>query len=331
MNKKVLSCEALHFNLDYFNSFAPQICAVVKADAYGHGLEEVVKILGNRPDYYGVANESEARRVESVNKDAKVLILGKVSDFSLAKHYFLTAVSLSDVKKAIRLKVTERCFIKLSTGMNRFGIDCENENLLKTLKKLIKNHEFAGFSTHFSSTDKEKITKKEYELYLKAKNFLGKNFKSCFGGSGAKHLPGDILRVGLGLYGYGDKNLKKVMVLKSRVLQIRSLEKGERAGYEGAFKAKRRTTLAIVGVGYGDGFDRNSSRKLRVKIEGKEFKVVGTLCMDACFVDVTGGNVKVGSEVLMFDDAKAMAKWTHKIEYEVLTSFSQFRGEIIKS
>ena len=124
MNKKVLSCEALHFNLDYFNSFAPQICAVVKADAYGHGIEEVVKILGNRPAFYGVANESEARRVESVNKDAKVLILGRVSDFSLAKHYFLTAVSLSDVKKAIRLKVTERCFIKLSTGMNRFGIDC---------------------------------------------------------------------------------------------------------------------------------------------------------------------------------------------------------------
>ena len=330
MNKKILSQEALESNLSHFFSYASQVCAVVKADAYGHGLEEVVEILGDRPSFYGVANADEARRVKSVRSSARVLILDKVSDFSLAKKYYLTAVSLSDVKKAIRYNVTQRCFVKLCTDMNRFGIDCKNQNMLNSLKNLLKKHNFAGLSTHFSSLSNKKTTKREYEAFLQAKQFLGQNLKTSFGGSGALNLPCDVLRVGLGLYGYGASGLKRVMSLRSQVLQTRSLERGETAGYDSCFKAKRRTTLAVVGAGYGDGFDRNHSRKIKVKINGKLFDVVGNMCMDCCFVDVTGGNVRAGCEVEMFCDAEQMSRWTKKSPYEVLTSFSLFRGETLK-
>lgn len=331
MNKKILSREALLFNLNYFFSFAPQVCAVVKADAYGHGIKDVVEILQDKPSYYGVANVDEAEKIVDVCPNARVIILDRVSDFSLAQKYYLTAVSLADVRKAIRLNVSQRCFIKICSGMNRFGINCKDEKKMATLKELIAGHEFAGISGHFSSPTNCRVSKREYLDFLQARQFLDKNFLVNFGGSGAKNFPCDILRVGIGLYGYGDKNLKKVMRLNSQILQIRSLEKGEKAGYDGKFKAKRRTTLAIVGVGYGDGFDRNSSKKIKVKIDGKVFNAVGIMCMDCCFVDVTGGNVKVGNEVEMFDDAVAMAKWSKKSTYEILTNFSLFRGKTIKS
>lgn len=331
MNKKILSKEALLFNLNYFFSFAPQVCAVVKADAYGHGLKEVVEILQDRPSFYGVSNVEEAEKVVKACPNARVIILDRVSDFSYAKKYYLTAVSISDVRKAVRLNVTQKCFIKLCSNMNRFGINCKDKNMMASLKEIVKNHDFAGISGHFSSPNNNKIAKKEYLDFLQARQFLDKNLRVCFGGSGAKTFPCDILRVGIGLYGYGDKHLKKVMRLSSQILQLRSLEKGERSGYDGCFKAKKRTTLAIVGVGYGDGFDRNSSKRLHVKINDKCFDIVGIMCMDCCFVDVTGGNVKVGSEVEMFDDAIEMAKLTKKSPYEILTGFSLFRGKTIKS
>ena len=331
MNKKILSKKALLDNFNFYQTLAPEICAVVKADAYGHGIEHIVSILKNKPAFYGVATPDEAEKVRAVCNGSNIVILDRISDFSLAEKFYVTAMSLSDIKKAIKLNVTERCFIKLCVGMNRFGIDCNNSALIKKLKELIKNKKFVGVSTHFSSTSNIKLTIQEHNLFLKTKNYLQKNLKTSFGGSGAGFLPCDILRVGIGLYGYQDKNLQKVMKLTSNIVQIRSLEKGQKAGYDGCFKAKRRTTLAIVGVGYGDGFDRNHSHKFVVQIGGKNFKLVGNMCMDSCFVDVTGGNVKVGDEVMMFTDANQMSKWTKKIPYEILTNFSNFRGKVLKN
>ena len=331
MNKKVLDKKALEFNLSYFKNFAPELCAVVKADAYGHGLENVVKILGTKPDFYGVANFDEALRVIKVCPNAKVLLLGKTFSFHFPSNVFFTAMTLKDVRKAIESGLTEKCFIKINSGMNRFGFDCSNEKLMNLLKKLIKKHKFAGLLVHFSSIKNKKVTEREYQNFLKASQFLETNLKICFGGSGAKNLPCDLLRVGIGLYGYGDPNLKKVMQLKSKVLQIRSLEKGERAGYDGFFKAKKRTTLAVVGVGYGDGFERDGAKKMLFEIKGKRYKLVGKFCMDACFVDVTGGDVKVGDEVLAFENADILAKKLKKSHYDVLTNFALFRGKTLKS
>lgn len=328
MNKKQISTSALLSNANFFKSYAPKICAVVKAEAYGHGMIEVAKTLQDSVDFFGVANLGEAKKLKSALPNAKIIILGKCEDFSFLKEFYLTAVSIADVKKAIKLNLTQRCFIKLCVGMNRFGIDCGSDNLLKKVKNLIKNHDFAGFSVHFSSISSQRITKKEYNRFLFAKSFLQKPFPVCFGGSGAKHLPCDILRVGIGLYGYGDKRLQSVMRLSSSVLQLRSLERGDSAGYDKTFVAKRKTTLAVVGVGYADGFDRKASKKLKVEIDGKRFRVVGNMCMDACFVDVTGGLVNVGDQVLMMKNAKILAKAYKKTEYEVLCAFAAFRGEI---
>lgn len=328
MNQKWINRDALVSNAKFFKGFAPKICAVVKAGAYGHDMIKVAEILNPYVDFFGVANSDEAQRLKIALPQAKIIILGKCENFNLLHEFYLTAVSVADIKKAIKLNLTQRCFIKLCVGMNRFGIDCKNNNLLKKVKNLIKIYDFAGFSVHFSNISSKKVTKNEYQLFLKTSAYLQKPYPVCFGGSGARNLPCDILRVGIGLYGYGDAKLKKVLGLVGKVVQLRSLKKGERAGYDGTFKAKRKTTLAVVSVGYGDGFDRSGFKKFYVEIGGEKFKVVGNLCMDACFVDVTGGLVKVGSSVNLLDDAQQMAKKLHKCTYEVLTAFNNFRGEV---
>lgn len=327
MNRKILNKDALVFNANFFKGYAPKVCAVVKANAYGHGIKEVALTLKGRVDMFAVSSLEEAEELYKILPDEKILILSKCPNFDMIDRFCLTLTSISDVKKAIKAGKTERCYIKLCTGMNRFGIDANNENLLKTLKNLIKNRVFAGFSAHFSSTSNKKTTNNEYQNFLRARSFLEKPFPICFGGSGAKNLPCDILRAGLGIYGYGDRRLQKVMRLEGKVLQLRSLEKGEFAGYDHTFKAKRRTTLAIVSVGYADGFSRERSKNMKVTICGKKYAVVGNLCMDACFVDVTGGTVKVGDKVLLFEDADVTSKQYNMCTYEVLTNFNSFRGE----
>lgn len=86
--------------------------------------------------------------------------------------------------------------------------------------------------------------------------------------------------------------------------------------------------MAVVSAGYADGFDRQNFKKLDVLIDGKPYPVVGNLCMDACFVDVTGGLVNVGDKVQLMWDAQAMAKAFNKCTYEVLTAFNNFRGDV---
>lgn len=329
MNRKIINKSNLLSNANFFKRFAPNICAVVKANAYGHGLEEVVRILSGHVEFFGVSSIVEGERILKVNPNAKVIVLSKCSNFDYLNKFYLTATSISDIKKAIANGKTERCFIKLNCGMNRFGIDCKNDNLLKKVKKLIKNRVFAGFSAHFSSISNKKVTQDEYETFFAARVKLEKAYPICFGGSGAKKLPCDILRVGLGLYGYGDKNLKKVMTLTSSVLQLRTLEKGECAGYNHTFKAKRRTTLAVVGAGYADGFSRDLSKKVKVEIGGKLYNIVGNICMDCMFVDVTGGLVNVGDSVTLFSDGESFSKAYGRIDYEILTSFNSFRGESV--
>lgn len=327
MNRKLISQSALVSNANFFKSFSPKVCAVIKANAYGHGVKNIVRLLFGHVDYFAVSSADEGEEILSILPNAKIIILSKCNDYNLLDKFYLTATNISDIKKAIKKGKTQHCFIKLSAGMNRFGIDCKNDNLLKKVEILIKNYDFAGFSLHFSSISDKKQSQKEYELFISARAKLKKSYPICIGGGGAKNYPCDILRVGLGLYGYGDENLKKVMKLEGKVLQIRTLEKGECAGYDGSFKASRRTTLAYVSAGYADGFERISSQSLPVEIDSKTYHIVGRTCMDGCFVDVTGGDVKVGQKVLLMSDAELFAKKYKKSTYEILTSFSRFRGK----
>lgn len=327
MNRKLISQSALVFNANFFKRFSPKICAVVKADAYGHGAKDVAKILYRYVNFFAVSSVAEGEEILKVLPKAKIIILSKCNDYNLLDKFYLTATNVSDIKNAIKKGKTQRCFIKLSAGMNRFGIDCKNDSLLAKVKKMIKNYDFAGFSLHFSSISNKKQSLKEYELFISARSKLGKSYPICLGGSGAKNFPCDILRVGLGLYGYGDKNLKKVMKLEGQVVQIRTLEKGERAGYDGSFKASRRTTLAFVSAGYADGFERMASKSLPVEIVDRTYYVVGRTCMDGCFVDVTGGEVRMGQMVGLMSDAEVLARKYKKSTYEILTSFAKFRGK----
>lgn len=149
MNRKLISQGALKYNANFFKHFSPKICAVVKADAYGHGAQDVAKILCGEVDYFAVSSQQEAEEILSVAPQSKIIILSKVTDYNLLDKFYLTATNFSDIKKAIESGKTQRCFIKLSAGMNRYGIDCQNDNLLKKVKNLIKNYDFAGFSMHF--------------------------------------------------------------------------------------------------------------------------------------------------------------------------------------
>ena len=152
----------------------------------------------------------------------------------------------------------------------------------------------------------------------------------CFGGSGIfdYDFNFDILRLGIGLYGYGNKNLKPVMSIKSYVCKIFYAKKGEFVGYGKKYRVAKDGFFAVVPVGYGDGLRRNLSGKFCVKIGGKIFRAVGNICMDAFFVKIDE-TVRVGDEVEIMENAQNFAKKCGTISYEILTGFSNFRGKTI--
>ena len=326
-NLKILNLENLFANLKQYES--KKLCIMVKSNAYGHGLEEIVELLRDRVDYFGVANIEEAIRVRRI-ASTPGLIVGEVTNFKeCAKHNieFMVDDEVS-LRSAINFGVKDKCHLKINCGMNRFGVAstlnmkildnilCENSVKLKSVY------------THFPNTASPKQTEENYQRFLKVKRQLSQVAPVCLGGSDIANYPFeyDMLRLGIGLYGYGSKVLKPVMKLQSYVCRTFYAGAGEYVGYGHACYVETAGKYAVVPVGYGDGFSRRLSGKVSVKINDRKYPVVGNICMDVFFVKIDE-RVKVGDAVTVMDDAEVFAKKLGTISYEVLTGFSNFRGK----
>lgn len=360
-NSKKINIKNLKYNFNYLKNKInnKKICAMVKANAYGHGVESVVNNLKNA-DFFGVATLSEAMQVRQINHEAKILIVGKTTEYKICadNNISVTISSLEELKfliKNLNNYANINIHFKVNSGMNRYGFSSFSE--FKNAYKIatLNNINVEGVFTHFSciGEDREKYEMQKLK-FLKFLECIPKNQNPIIhvGGSGvvfedngkSKYnlptykIPFDMVRVGIALYGYPPfktkNSLKKVMKIQSQIVQINHMKKGEFLGYGLGFKAKQDMTVAVIPLGYADGICRNLTGKIKVKYIKKEngktktyfCKVVGKICMDCMFIDISSVlNAQIGDKIVVMDNAEVFAKAAGTISYEILTNFSKMR------
>lgn len=328
-NYKILKYENLLENLRKFQT--KKICAMVKANAYGHGIKEVVKSIENQVECFGVVNIDEAIIVRKLT-EKPILICAKTDNFKACKKHNFDVVidSEFELKAAIKNGLQENLHLKIDCGMNRFGIKSTLD--AKILNELLTENQIdlKSICTHFPRTEIRRETLKNYQNFMKIRAEITQDVPLCFGGTGIIRypFPFDMVRVGIGMYGYGQSGLLPVMQIRSYVSKVFYAQKGNFVGYGKKYKARSDGKFAIVPVGYGDGLRRNLSGKFFVKIGGKKYRAVGNICMDCFFVKVDK-TVKVNDEVEVMSDAAYLAKKSGTISYEILTGFSNLRGKTV--
>jgi alanine racemase len=323
--------------------------AVVKAGAYGHGLEEVAKTLSTgNIDFFGVANVGEARRIRDAGLLTRIYLLGAtwseeraeivardwtpcISSLQEAEHFNLLAQS-----HAKRIRV----HLAVDTGMGRGGFVAEH--LPETLRQLesLENLEIEGIGSHLPSADEdEAFTIKQFAQFHRiieslggAARFKWRHLANSAGLLGYEQGFCNLSRPGLMLYGISpldrfQSNLSTVMSLKSRVTLVRSLPAGHGVSYGRQFVTTKPTRVATVGIGYGDGYPRHISGKgADVWIRGKRLPILGRITMDQMMVDVTAADdVLEGDEVELFGShipVTEIAEKADTIVWEIYTGIT---------
>ncbi|MDD4815692.1 MAG: alanine racemase [Clostridia bacterium] len=319
------------------------ICAMVKANAYGCGLETICKTLFGKAKFFGVANLQEALQIREFDKYTPILIVGILSDFLTAidNNISVTIDNINQIENIIKLYKDNyiikkiKIHIKINSGMNRLGIN--NKKELKNIFKLIKNNKFfifEGIFSHFSTADCDIVFfNKQLKLFKEFVDLIPPIFDPI------KHIGGSavlqniniekytdyMFRIGIDLY--TKPNL--VVRIKSQIIKILQLEKGDRVGYSNGYICKKSTKIAVVPLGYADGINRKLCKNSTVKIKNKKCTIVGNVCMDMFFFDITNLNAKVFDEVLVFDNAFRWAKNCETIPYEILTNINYLRMNYI--
>ncbi|MGB9976824.1 alanine racemase [Thermovenabulum sp.] len=336
-----------------------KFCAVVKADAYGHGAFEVSRVaLSMGAEYLAVAFLDEALALRREGVRAPILILGftpedqfdKIIENNITQTVFSVEMAEKLSLKAAQMGKTVKIHIKLDTGMGRIGFLADSP-IISEIERVFElpGIEVEGIFTHFARAD-EKDKGFTFEQFYKFMDVVGRlenkgyriPIKHAANSAAIIDLPEthlDMVRAGIMLYGCYpsdevDKEkvkLKPVMSFKTKIAHLKELEKGKPVSYGGTFITQRRSRIATLPAGYADGYFRLLSSKGEVFVKDKRAKVVGRVCMDQCMVDVTGiEGLKVGDDVELFGDGKnngvtadEVAKIIGTISYEVLCAVSK--------
>lgn len=344
-----ISKKALLHNLEVIKMRArgSRVCAVVKANAYGHGAWEVASSLeGAGVDLFAVATVDEGVELRNFGIKSEILVLGytPVCDVDLISKFKLTQTlvsleySTSLAEECKRLGISINVHLKIDTGMHRLGFNVKDvEGIFEVCT--YPCYKIKGIFSHFSASDNpldRDFCALQYERLLSVVSYLaerGVKIPSIHIDNSAAALSGghslDFVRAGISLYGYGDASLIPVMTLRSQVCSVRRIKCGERVGYSDVFIAKRDTTVATVPVGYADGIRRDFGRVgVSVLVDGKEARCIGNVCMDYFMVDVTDlEDVSIGSDVVIFGNTRGhtaadIADLFGTISHELLTSLS---------
>lgn len=338
------------------------VIAVVKADAYGHGAKIVSLFLQKYANInnFAVAHIDEGIFLRKIGITKKILVLSPQLKSSIPYYleYQLTPVIsdiefLEDLGKFSHSKGKElKIHLMFDTGMGREGLlPSEVDKVLNVMEKypgLI----LEGISSHLSNSENKKdpynIFQKKlfYEIYDKFKDEeLVFHFSNTGGIFNFPEFHFNAVRPGISLYGYGDKALKPVMEVKAKITLIKDLPEGWGIGYGHTFMTEKNTKIALVPLGYADGYRRDLSNKGRVILNGEYCKIVGRISMDQFTIDVTDKEAKKGDVVTILGiekdkiiDAQELAIISNTIPYEILTGFGsakrlksvyKFEGKIL--
>lgn len=339
-SKIFLYKDNLIHNIDYIKSVAKKpICAMVKANAYGHGEKEVLSILDGRVEYFGVACQNEGLRGRKYT-NGNIIVFGKCENYSQCmKHDVSFALfSFDDAKKIVKeakkSSLFPRFHLCVNSGMNRYGFKLKDE-ILKTIDFLGENEiPLEGFYTHFSSlTSDESYTQKQKDKFYEMKQLLPKSWNTITHVGGGKTIyrdfDADMYRTGIECYGYGNENVLPVLGVESQIVDIQKVNAGEHVGYLCGFTAQKDMTVATIPLGYADGLPRKLSNKFQVEINGEMANSTGNVCMDAFMVDVTNIKCKIGDRVKVLTNASLLAPIIETTEYETLTNLTKMRAKRI--
>ena len=298
-----------------------KMCCVVKADAYGHGAEQLAHLyerLGAQ--WLAVSNLEEAIQIRACGVGLPILILGytppteakKLADLSIAQAVLSEKYAQELDAEAAKAKVKVRAHIKVDTGMSRIGFvyqepQRDGESLLEiqrvcALQNLMPEGIFTHFAVADEGADGEAFTRQQYKCFTSAIEKLesvGVRFRirHCDNSAGLMDYPEfqlDMCRPGVILYGMMPSSkvqkqldLQRVMRLKSVVSLIKVIPAGTPVSYGCTYRTERETRVATVPIGYADGYPRMLSGKVDVLIRGKRAHSIGRICMDQMMVDVT--------------------------------------------
>lgn len=335
------------------NTKNARVLAVVKANAYGHGSVQIAKRLKEEGvDFFAVSSIYEAIELRQGGIYDDILVLGYTPEGhiieALKYDIIFTIYSIEFAKQVSRIskgiKKQAKAHIKIDSGMNRLGFQMNDESIESIVEISNKqNIEVCGYFTHLATADESDKTFSEIQ-YNKFIDFLnelkkrGIDIKNAHisNSAGIIDLPNyslDIIRPGIMLYGYHPSeytdreviNLKKVMTLKTRISNIKVIDRGETVGYGRKYRAIKKTLIATIPIGYADGFTRLYSNKISLCVKGEPARLVGNVCMDQSFIECPDDSeIRIGDEVTIFGEgvnmnsADDLAKAIGTINYEVL-------------
>lgn len=348
-----VNLSAIVENLNYYRSFlspTTKIVCMVKANAYGAGAVEVAKTLqDHRVDYLAVAVADEGAILRKNGITANIMVMNPemsamrtIFDYSLEPEVYNFRILEALVRAALREGITHYpVHIKIDTGMHRLGFDPirDMEALIERLHGQNAIMPRSVF-THFVGSDSDDLdyfSEKQFQQFEEASKrlqaaFSHKILRHIDNSAGIEHFPEcqlDMCRLGIGLYGIDSRDnhiLHTVSTLKTTILQLRRVGKGETVGYGRKGELKRDSVIAALPIGYADGLDRHlGCGKGYCIINGKKAPYVGNICMDVALVDVTGIPCQEGDKAEIFGKelpVTLLSDALDTIPYEVLTSVS---------
>lgn len=325
-----------------------KILAMVKANAYGHGLVQVAKAL-NSVDALGVASIEEALQIRQAGIKTDIVLMEGIFNpeelalvqthrLVLVIHHFPQLQALQQYDKPLLQKF--KVWLKINTGMNRLGFSPNEFQDAYSLLSQLPQVELIGFMTHFAKADEKdnESTRRQYEQFYRLID--DRQGQRCLANSagilGWPEAHGDWVRPGLMLYGASpfpnstgrDINLQPAMSLHSTVIAVRDVKAGEQVGYGGMWESfSHDSKIAVVAMGYGDGYPWHAKNGTPVLVNNQRVGTVGRISMDMLTVDVSSLNdVKVGDPVVLWGDGlpiEEVARHAGTIPYELFCRFTQ--------
>jgi len=315
----------LKTNLKLISEFSgAKVMPIVKANAYGHGLERVADALENAgAEWFGVARVEEALLLRELGNKAKILVLGYTPP-TRVPHAIKEKVSLTVYDPSVAeayasyakgIDESVNLHVKVDSGMGRLGIT--PDSAIGFLKYISENDhlKLEGVFTHFACADEPAvgITEKQIEVFsgildaMEASHALPE-FIHAANSAAIINFPNsrcNLVRAGIALYGYppsSETNLpngiRPALSWKTRLISIKELPTGHGVSYGHKYHTSSRERIGVIAVGYGDGFRKRNGNK--VLIRGHKVKIIGNVCMDQCVVNLDGiPDAEIGDEVII--------------------------------
>ena len=334
-----ISQSALTHNLSVVKQLTPgaKVVSMIKANAYGHHLD-CIHPLVDGSDRLAVSELSEAEKLRAITQRPILLLSGVYSEGELHRaisldchivvHHTSQIAIINSTQQAVNV------WLKIDTGMHRLGLSATEYKECLSLFEVNSLVEVACVMSHFACADEvdhpmNKTQLNNFKaLTVKANNRSIANSAAILSQT---EIAFDFVRPGIMLYGASpfntpDNKLKPAMKLSAPILSIKTLQAGESVGYGATWVADKDTTLAVIGIGYGDGYPRHAKNGTPVLINGVLCPLIGRVSMDLICVDISSAKASVGDSAVLWGDeqlrVEVVANNSDTISYELLTGLS---------